>query len=88
MCPHTNGDVHPNDEMVPVDVSSVPPVSQPVPANGTNGHTNGTSNGQTNRLHRPTNPYAPRYADFLSNVSNFKIIESTLRGRDSLYAIL
>lgn len=28
----------------------------------------------------PRNPYAPRYSDFLSNVSNFKIIESTLRG--------
>ena len=26
------------------------------------------------------NPYAPRYADFLSNTSNFSIIESTLRG--------
>lgn len=26
------------------------------------------------------NPYAPRYSDFLSNISNFKIIESTLRG--------
>ncbi|KZO91570.1 homocitrate synthase [Calocera viscosa TUFC12733] len=25
------------------------------------------------------NPYAPQYADFLSNVSNFNIIESTLR---------
>jgi homocitrate synthase len=26
------------------------------------------------------NPYAPRAADFLSNISNFNIIESTLRG--------
>ena len=26
------------------------------------------------------NPYAPRASDFLNNVSNFKIIESTLRG--------
>lgn len=26
-----------------------------------------------------SNPYAPRYADFLSNTSNFSIIESTLR---------
>ena len=25
------------------------------------------------------NPYAPRASDFLNNVSNFKIIESTLR---------
>jgi homocitrate synthase len=26
------------------------------------------------------NPYAPRASDFLSNISNFNIIESTLRG--------
>lgn len=42
-----------------------------------------TSNGdsstqQRNRQQRQRNPY--RAADFLSNVSNFKIIESTLRG--------
>jgi hypothetical protein len=30
------------------------------------------------------NPYAPRYADFLSNISNFKIIESTLRGMSTV----
>lgn len=29
--------------------------------------------------HKQSNPYAPRYADFLSNTSNFSIIESTLR---------
>ncbi|KAG9073786.1 Homocitrate synthase isozyme [Ceratobasidium sp. UAMH 11750] len=81
MCPHTSADVHPNDEMVPVDVSSAPSVAQPATnsASGqTNGHSNGT-NGTSNGRVRPTNPYAPRYADFLSNVSNFKIIESTLR---------
>ena len=35
---------------------------------------------ETNQAHRPqsSNPYAP-VQDFLSNVSNFKIIESTLR---------
>ncbi|CAE7188792.1 unnamed protein product [Rhizoctonia solani] len=82
MCPHTNADVNPNDEMVPVDVSSAPPVAGSVPTNGTNGSTNGANgtNGTSNgRPGRPLNPYAPRYADFLSNVSNFKIIESTLR---------
>ncbi|KAG8748097.1 Homocitrate synthase isozyme [Ceratobasidium sp. 414] len=77
MCPHTNADVHPNDEMVPVDISSAPPVAQSA-TNSTNGHSNGT-NGTSNGRVRPANPYAPRYADFLSNVSNFKIIESTLR---------
>lgn len=39
--------------------------------NGANGHSSGTQN---------RNPYAPRASDFLNNVSNFKIIESTLRG--------
>ncbi|ELU40173.1 homocitrate synthase [Rhizoctonia solani AG-1 IA] len=79
MCPHTNGDVHPNDEMIPVDVSSAPQVAGSVSTNGTNGHTNGANGTSNGRPGRPLNPYAPRYADFLSNVSNFKIIESTLR---------
>ena len=42
--------------------------------------TNGSASNQTQRR----NPYAPRASDFLNNVSNFKIIESTLRGRSSL----
>lgn len=90
MCP-TNADVHPGDEMVPVDVSGAPPVAHSVNganghSNGTNGTSNGHSNGQSNgHAQRPTNPYAPRYADFLSNVSNFKIIESTLRGNYCLF---
>ena len=60
--------------------------------NDTNGvHTNGvhTTNGKrgtsgsknirrTDQSQR--NPYAPRASDFLSNISNFNIIESTLRG--------
>ncbi|KAI7603122.1 hypothetical protein KC319_g22177, partial [Hortaea werneckii] len=59
--------------------------------NGANGHANGNAaNGgdhpgyqafNTHQASRPqvsTNPYAP-VQDFLSNVSNFKIIESTLR---------
>ncbi|KAI6854842.1 Homocitrate synthase [Hortaea werneckii] len=59
--------------------------------NGANGHGNGNAaNGgdhpgykafNTHQASRPqvsTNPYAP-VQDFLSNVSNFKIIESTLR---------
>ena len=55
-------------------------VGRPTQAtNGVNGHANGVS-------HRPaqrTNPYAPRASDFLNNVANFKIIESTLRGTSS-----
>lgn len=54
--------------------------------NGTNG-TNvlngngkrGTTQSQNGRT-PPKNPYAPRASDFLSNISNFNIIESTLRG--------
>ncbi|KAI9869408.1 MAG: Saccharopine dehydrogenase [Trichoglossum hirsutum] len=65
----------------------------PVETNGTNGHTNGVagvSNGtishegftsvesRENPHPRRRNPYQP-VGDFLSNVSRFKIIESTLR---------
>lgn len=38
--------------------------------------TNGSASIHTQRR----NPYATRASDFLNNVSNFKIIESTLRG--------
>ena len=41
-----------------------------------NHHNAGSSSQQ--RSHQQRNPY--RAADFLSNVTNFKIIESTLRG--------
>ena len=69
MCPHANGDslnTEPS-QMVAVDATS---------SNGASSSTN----GHVNKHVPPRNPYAPRYADFLSNVSNFKIIESTLRG--------
>jgi homocitrate synthase len=38
------------------------------------------TNGSTPSRTQNRNPYAPRASDFLNNVSNFKIIESTLRG--------
>lgn len=38
-------------------------------------HSNGTQ--------KKKNPYGPRYSDFLSNTSNWSIIESTLRGESS-----
>lgn len=46
---------------------------------------NGVQNGQNgNESARPrepiVSPYMPKYPDPMSNVSNFKIIESTLRG--------
>ncbi|TFY60029.1 hypothetical protein EVG20_g7570 [Dentipellis fragilis] len=68
MCPHANGDVPANgtSEMVGIELKP----------NGVNG-TNGVSH--TPKLQPQRNPYAPRASDFLNNVSNFKIIESTLR---------
>lgn len=68
MCPHNNADALPaqKDEMVSVNIS-------------TNGHRN-RLNGVTPD-HPLRNPYAPRASDFLNNISNFKIIESTLRGQ-------
>ncbi|KAG6332496.1 hypothetical protein ID866_6598 [Astraeus odoratus] len=42
-----------------------------------NGVAPNSGNGHHQQQHR--NPYAPRASDFLNNVSNFKIIESTLR---------
>ncbi|GAB7348984.1 hypothetical protein MBLNU459_g7965t1 [Dothideomycetes sp. NU459] len=67
-----------------------PSIDEPVANGQTNGQTNGTTNGangshngftkfETERKHEVNkNPYQP-VGDFLSNVSNFKIIESTLR---------
>ncbi|KAK7518474.1 homocitrate synthase [Phyllosticta citriasiana] len=70
------------------------PSANSPPANGVNGHANGHQNGSNgaesshpgftgirtaqNPHPRPSNPYQP-VGDFLSNVSRFKIIESTLR---------
>jgi homocitrate synthase len=63
-----------------------PPVED-TSANGTNGHANGNgTNGQhpdfsaipTPRTAHHKSPYQP-VGDFLSNIGNFKIIESTLR---------
>ena len=75
MCPHANGDSTPVDrsQMVGVDTSRV---GRPTAAiNGVNGKTTTQA-----KAHQHINPYAPRASDFLNNVSNFKIIESTLRG--------
>ncbi len=60
-------------------------------SNGTNPKTNGVSSPATTAGARPVhqqqqgqngrgNAYGPRYSDFLSNTSNWSIIESTLRG--------
>lgn len=74
MCPHTNGDSLPTDPAQMVAVEIPQRVGRPTTAvNGINGHAK--SVGQ-----KKINPYAPRASDFLSNISNFNIIESTLRG--------
>ncbi|EKM58065.1 uncharacterized protein PHACADRAFT_252052 [Phanerochaete carnosa HHB-10118-sp] len=81
MCPHTNGDSTPNDpsQMVPVDISNGTSHQTSVQSNGANGHaTNGAAKSHVEQQRR--NPYASRASDFLSNICNFKIIESTLRG--------
>jgi homocitrate synthase len=80
MCPHANGDSLSADpsQMVSVDTGRTNGLT-----NGANGHSNLHSNGRldpTTTNAQPRNPYAPRYAEFLSNISNFNIIESTLRG--------
>ena len=78
----------PNEPMVAIDLGQ--------PSNGVNGTNgvNGVQLNASGKRHTAThsvrpvanpaahqaNPYAPRYADFISNVSNFNIIESTLRG--------
>ena len=91
MCPCQNGadQAATNAEMVQVPMNGATPIANGAATNGhTNGHTNGVNghangaNGHTNgtQQQRPSNPYAPRASDFLSNVRNFKIIESTLRG--------
>ena len=67
MCPTCDGDVV---------TGTIPPT--------TNGQVNGQVNGQANGYgeHTPHNPRKQPFAsvgDYLSNVSNFRIIESTLR---------
>ena len=73
MCPHQNGDAAPADKSEMVNVPL------------TNGAADGKRGSSSTNAHsiieqQKKNPYAPRASDFLSNVSNFNIIESTLRG--------
>lgn len=71
MCPHQNGDA--------LDTGSQNLIAVEIKPNGI--QKRGTSS--VNRAHleqQRQNPYAPRASDFLSNICNFNIIESTLRG--------
>ena len=51
---------------------------------------NGTSSAQDQQRPREpiVSPYMPKYPDPMSNISNFKIIESTLRGIYCSYYII
>lgn len=73
MCDHENQETPDKSEMVQVDQRPAKSTSYGATHNRLNG---GSSTQQ--RSHQQRNPY--RAADFLSNVTNFKIIESTLRG--------
>ncbi|KAH9966247.1 homocitrate synthase [Lactifluus volemus] len=79
MCPHQNNvsdaPINGTEEMVAIQGSSNGRSGTSNGLNGTahlNGHSSTSASSQRN-------PYAPRASDFLNNVSNFKIIESTLR---------
>ena len=63
MCPSCNGDL--------VNGTSAPPT--------TNGQVNGTNGYGEHTPHNPRRQPFASVGDYLSNVSNFKIIESTLR---------
>lgn len=79
MCPHANGDslaTSDPSQMVQVDLSN----GSQNKTNGVNGHANGVPSVKALQEQQKRNPYAARASDLLSNVANFKIIESTLRG--------
>lgn len=83
-----NCSCHAQDASAPADrndmvgVENSQRVGRPAQAvNGVNGHANGVNGiGGPSKPAQRNNPYAPRASDFLNNVTNFKIIESTLRG--------
>ncbi|KAH9481648.1 mitochondrial Homoaconitase [Psilocybe cubensis] len=78
MCPTHNAD--PAAPVAKADMVEVPLVNGAAKPNGLNANgKRGTSHNPSNSRPKPTNPYAPRASDFLSNISNFNIIESTLR---------
>jgi homocitrate synthase len=70
MCPYQTGD---NLNTEPGNMVAVP-IKNSVQKRGTS-----SVNRQQLEQQRQ-NPYAARASDFLSNISNFNIIESTLRG--------
>ena len=75
MCLNESADTHPNQANM---------VEVPLTQRSNDAHSEGrrgTSSSLRAEMERQKlNPYAPRASDFLSNISNFNIIESTLRG--------
>jgi len=74
MCEHEPADSPPTQQANLVEV----PLTQK--ANGNQGKRGISRNLRAEMERQNLNPYAPRASDFLSNISNFSIIESTLRG--------
>lgn len=87
MCPHANGDSTPvadKADMVPIPLTNGVKTNG-VNANGKRGTSRAANRSASDQQH---NPYAPRASDFLSNISNFNIIESTLRGLTSSHSYI
>jgi homocitrate synthase len=77
MCPHASGDSTPvnKNDMVAIEDGANGTIGQPaIKKRGTMRDPNAHPNNE------PKNPYAARASDLLSNICNFNIIESTLRG--------
>jgi len=74
-------DVQPNEKPEMIEVSS----TNVKAANGVHaeGKRGAPKSYFAEKEKQKLNPYAPRASDFLSNISNFNIIESTLRGTRS-----
>lgn len=81
MCPTCDASPAENSDAVHAPLTND---TNGVPTNGvhsTNGKRGTSRSKNVPRIDQSQrNPYAPRASDFLSNVSNFNIIESTLRG--------
>jgi homocitrate synthase len=79
MCNHSSVQPAPEpQELVHVDVSDNK--SNGIRANGVHRINGANGNVTRGRDQQRRNPYASRASDFLSNISNFSVIESTLRG--------
>ncbi|KAM0753146.1 homocitrate synthase [Meredithblackwellia eburnea MCA 4105] len=76
MCPTAAAASTSDASSVPTTSGDVPPEFQQVDSHAPSAPEKAAQNGSGEHK---SNPYASRYSDFLSNTSNWKIIESTLR---------